>query len=418
MLKHIKIGIIGLGYVGLPLAIEFSKKFKTYGFDKSKERINQLKRKIDKNNLLNKSELNILKKINFESNYKMLGKLNIIIVCLPTPVKRNKKPDLKLLKSASKIIGKNIKKNTTIVFESTVYPGVTEEICIPIIEKSSKLIWKKDFFVGYSPERISPGKNYKKLSNIKKIISGDTIKTEKILKKVYSKIIKAGLFVAKDIKTAEAAKILENTQRDVNIALMNEVSMIFDKLNINTRDVIKAASTKWNFGLYYPGLVGGHCIGVDPYYLSHKSKLVGSKSDLILTSRKINENMSSYIYNKIRNKKIKSILILGITYKEDCNDLRNSKILDLIKILKQNKYNLTLNDDIADPIDFKNVTGLKLKKFDKIKNKFDLVILSQPHNYFHKNFKKILKFVKKKGYFFDLKSHIPKNKKNNLFWEL
>ena len=190
MLKHIKIGIIGLGYVGLPLAIEFSKKFKTYGFDKSKERINQLKRKIDKNNLLNKSELNILKKINFESNYKMLGKLNIIIVCLPTPVKRNKKPDLKLLKSASKIIGKNIKKNTTIVFESTVYPGVTEEICIPIIDKSSKLIWKKDFFVGYSPERISPGKNYKKLSNIKKIISGDTIKTEKILKKYTQKLLR------------------------------------------------------------------------------------------------------------------------------------------------------------------------------------------------------------------------------------
>tara|TARA_Y100000591_G_scaffold255213_1_gene226957 strand:- start:404 stop:1660 length:1257 start_codon:yes stop_codon:yes gene_type:complete len=418
MLKHIKIGIIGLGYVGLPLAIEFSKKFKTYGFDKSKERINQLKKKIDKNNLLNKSELNILKKINFESSYKMLDKLNIIIVCLPTPVKRNKKPDLKLLKSASKIIGKNMKKNTTIVFESTVYPGVTEEICIPIIEKSSKLTWKKDFFVGYSPERISPGKNYKKLSNIKKIISGDTIKTEKILKKVYSKIIKAGLFVAKDIKTAEAAKILENTQRDVNIALMNEVSMIFDKLNINTREVIEAASTKWNFGLYYPGLVGGHCIGIDPYYLSHKSKLVGEKSDLILTSRKINENMSSYIFNKIRNKKIKSILILGITYKEDCNDLRNSKILDLIKILKQNNYHLTLSDDIANPNEFQILTGLKLKKLNKIKNKFDLVILSQPHNYFNKNFKKIINFVKKKGYFFDLKSYIPKSKKNNLFWEL
>ena len=418
MLKHIKIGIIGLGYVGLPLAIEFSKKFKTYGFDKSKERINQLKKKIDKNNLLNKSELNILKKINFESSYKMLDKLNIIIVCLPTPVKRNKKPDLKLLKSASKIIGKNMKKNTTIVFESTVYPGVTEEICIPIIEKSSKLTWKKDFFVGYSPERISPGKNYKKLSNIKKIISGDTIKTEKILKKVYSKIIKAGLFVAKDIKTAEAAKILENTQRDVNIALMNEVSMIFDKLNINTREVIEAASSKWNFGLYYPGLVGGHCIGIDPYYLSHKSKLVGEKSDLILTSRKINENMSSYIFNKIRNKKIKSILILGITYKEDCNDLRNSKILDLIKILKQNNYHLTLSDDIANPNEFQILTGLKLKKLNKIKNKFDLVILSQPHNYFNKNFKKIINFVKKKGYFFDLKSYIPKSKKNNLFWEL
>lgn len=418
MLKHIKIGVIGLGYVGLPLAIEFSKKFKTYGFDKSKERINQLKRKIDRNNLLNKSEKSYLRKINFENDYKILNKINIIIVCLPTPVKRNKKPDLKLLKSASKIIGKNIKKNTTIIFESTVYPGVTEEICIPIIEKSSKLTWKKDFFVGYSPERISPGKNYKKISNIKKIISGDTIKTVKILKKIYSKIIKAGLFVAKSIKTAEAAKILENTQRDVNIALMNEVSMIFDRLDINTRDVIKAASTKWNFGLYYPGLVGGHCIGVDPYYLSHKSKLVGEKSDLILTSRKINENMSAYIFNKIKNKKIKSILILGITYKEDCSDLRNSKVLDLIKILKQNKYHLTLNDDVADPIEFEKITGLKLEKFDKIRDKFDLVILSQPHNYFKKKLNKIVNFVKKTGYFFDLKSYVPKNKKSNLFWEL
>ena len=418
MLKNNRIGIIGLGYVGLPLAIEFSKKFRTYGFDKSKERINHLKKNIDKNNLLNKSEIKNLKKITFESNYKKLNELDIIIICLPTPVKRNKKPDLKLLKSASKEIGKYLKKNTTIIFESTVYPGVTEEICIPIIEKSSKLIWKKDFFVGYSPERISPGKNYKKISNIKKIISGDTIKTERFLKKIYSKIINAGLFVANNIKVAEAAKILENTQRDVNIALMNEVSMIFDKLNINTRDVIKAASTKWNFGLYYPGLVGGHCIGVDPYYLSHKSKLIGEKSDLILTSRKINEDMTSYIFGKIKKKKIKSILILGITYKEDCNDLRNSKVLDLIKILKQNKYKLTISDDIADPNEFKEISGLKLNKIDKIKTKFDLVILSQPHNYFKKKIKKIVKLAKKTGYFFDLKSYIPKNEKNNLFWEL
>lgn len=418
MSNNIKICIIGLGYVGLPLALELSKKFKTYGFDKSIERINQLKKKIDKNNLLDKSEIKNLKKISFEDNLKILSKIDIIIICLPTPVKRNKKPDLKLLKSASRKIGTYIKKNTTIIFESTVYPGVTEEICVPIIEKSSGLIWKKDFYVGYSPERISPGRNYKKLSNIKKIISGDTVRTVKILEKIYSKIIKAGLYVAKNIKVAEAAKILENTQRDVNIALMNEVSIIFDKLNINTRDVIKAASTKWNFGLYYPGLVGGHCIGVDPYYLSHKSSLIGEKSDLILTSRKINEQMTSYIFNKIKMKKIKSILILGVTYKEDCNDLRNSKILDLIEILIKEKYNIQISDDIADPKEFKDLTGLNLNKINQIKRKFDLVILSQPHDYFKKKVNKITNLVNKRGYFFDLKSYIPKNKKKRNFWEL
>lgn len=418
MSNNIKICIIGLGYVGLPLALEFSKKFKTYGFDKSIERINQLKKRIDKNNLLDKSEIKNLKKISFEDDLKILNTIDIIIVCLPTPVKRNKKPDLKLLISASKKIGTYIKKNTTVIFESTVYPGVTEEICVPIIEKSSGLTWKKDFYVGYSPERISPGRNYKKLSNIKKIISGDTVRTVKILEKIYSKIIKAGLFVAKNIKVAEAAKILENTQRDVNIALMNEVSMIFDKLNINTRDVIKAASTKWNFGLYYPGLVGGHCIGVDPYYLSHKSHLIGEKSDLILTSRKINEQMTSHIFNKIKMKKIKSILILGVTYKEDCNDLRNSKILDLIKILIKEKYKIQISDDIADPKEFKDLTGLNLNKINQIKRKFDLVILSQPHNYFKNKVNKITNLVNKRGYFFDLKSYIPKNKKKRNFWEL
>ena len=420
MRSRIKIGVVGLGYVGLPLAIEFSKKFITYGFDKSLDRIFQLQKNFDKNKSISKFDKKYLKKIILSSDFENIKKLNTIIVCLPTPVTRNKKPDLKLLEYATKIIGKYIKKKTTIIFESTVYPGVTEDICVPIIEKASKLKWKKDFFVGYTPERISPGKNYKKISEIKKIISGDTKRTENYIKKIYSQIINAGLYLAPSIKVAEAAKILENTQRDVNIALMNEVSMVFNKMNISTREVIKAALTKWNFGNYTPGLVGGHCIGVDPYYLSHKSLSMGLNPDLILTSRKINENMSNYIFEQIsRNKNIKKILILGVTYKENCNDLRNSKILDLIKILKKRKYNITVNDDIADKKEFKTSTDLNLVSLKNIKEKFDLIILSQPHDYFIKKITLLLKLLKKNSYFYDLKSYVPKKyKTKNLFWEL
>ena len=420
MRKNIKLGVVGLGYVGLPLAIELAKKFKTYGFDKSVNRIKELEKGYDKNNLIERSEKKFISKIVLKKNLDYISKLNTIFICLPTPVTRKKKPDLKLLKSATKNISKYIKKNTTIVFESTVYPGVTEEICVPIIEKISGLKWKKDFFVGYSPERLSPGLKSKKIYEIKKIISGDTRRTNEYLFSIYSKIIKAGLYLAPNIKIAEAAKILENTQRDLNIALMNEVSIIFDKLNINTREVIKAASSKWNFGKYMPGLVGGHCIGVDPYYLSHKSISMGHKPDLILTSRKINEGMSDYIFQKIKKiNKIKNILILGVTYKENCNDLRNSKILDLIKILLKNKYHLTIVDNVVNDREFYNSTGIKILNLNKIKDKFDLIILSQPHSQFIKNKKKIISFLKQDGVFFDLKSQIPKKlRKKNKYWEL
>ena len=414
MKKKIKACVIGLGYVGLPLSIELSKHFKTTGLDISKTRIRNLINQKDSNNLIDKNEKKQLKKIFFSDDFKNIKKNNPIFVCLPTPVKKNKKPDLSLIKKACISIGKNLSKETVIIFESTFYPGVTEELCIPMIEKFSKMVWKKDFNIGYSPERISPGKNSTKLKNISKIVSGDNSKGLRIVKHIYSKIIKSKLHVAKNIKIAESAKILENIQRDVNITLMNEISIIFRKLNINIHDVISAAGSKWNFQKYYPGLVGGHCIGVDPYYLSHKSQLLGLQPKLILTSRKINEkmilniikNLKYFIYqSKIRINKIK-ILIMGVTYKEDCNDLRNSKVIDLIKILKKNKFKITYNDILADNKLFKNETGQNLTKFEKLNSKFDYVLLCQPHQFYLKNRKKIVSLQNKDGVFFDLKNSL------------
>lgn len=406
--------VIGLGYVGLPLSIELSKYFKTTGLDISKSRIKNLIKQNDSNNLIDKNEKKQLKKILFSNDFKKIQKNNAIFVCLPTPVKKNKKPDLSLIKKACISIGKNLTKDSIIIFESTFYPGVTEEICIPIIEKFSKLTWKKDFNVGYSPERISPGKNSIKLKNISKIISGDNPKGLKLVKYIYSKIIKSKLHVAKNIKTAESAKILENIQRDVNIALMNEISLIFKKLNINIYDVISAASSKWNFQKYFPGLVGGHCIGVDPYYLSYKSELLGLQPKLILTSRKINEDMILNIFKNLKRFIVKSkkkiseikILILGVTYKEDCNDLRNSKVIDLIKILEKTKFKITYNDVLADNKIFKNETGQKLTNFEKLNLKYDYVLMCQPHQFYINNKNKILSLQNKDGVFFDLKNSL------------
>ncbi len=412
MKKNINACVIGLGYVGLPLAIELSKFFKTTGLDISKKRIHDLKRKIDTNNLVDKYEKKQLRKINFSNNFLNIKENNAIFVCLPTPVKKNNKPDLSLIKRACISIGKNLSKDSVIIFESTFYPGVTEEMCIPIIEKYSKFKWKKDFNIGYSPERISPGKNYTKIKNISKIISADTSKTLSKVKLIYSKIINSKLHIAKSIKVAESAKILENIQRDVNIALMNEISIIFKKLNIDINEVIEAASSKWNFQRYYPGLVGGHCIGVDPYYLSYKSMSIGLQPKLILTSRKINEKMILSIIKALKKfislskqkaSKVK-ILILGVTYKEDCNDLRNSKIIDLIKIIKNTKYKITFNDILANKKNFYEETNLKLTDFRKLKNKFNYILLCQPHEFYIKNKTKILKLQEKNGVFFDLKN--------------
>ena len=425
MKKNINACVIGLGYVGLPLAIELSKFFKTTGLDISKKRINELNKKADTNNLIDKNDKKQLKRIKFSNNFLNIKENNAIFVCLPTPVKKNNKPDLSLIKKACISIAKNLSKNSIIIFESTFYPGVTEEICIPIIEKFSKFKWKKDFNIGYSPERISPGKNYTKIKNISKIISADTSKALNKVKFIYSKIINSKLHIANSIKVAESAKILENIQRDVNIALMNEISIIFKKLNIDINEVIEAASSKWNFQKYYPGLVGGHCIGVDPYYLTYKSMSIGLQPKLILTSRKINEKMILSIIRSLKKfitlskqkvSKVK-ILILGVTYKEDCNDLRNSKIIDLIKIIKNSKYKITFHDILANKKDFYKETNLKLTDFRKLKDKFNYILLCQPHEFYIKNKTKILKLQKKNGVFFDLKNSfkIKYNSKHQVF---
>jgi UDP-N-acetyl-D-galactosamine dehydrogenase len=337
--------IVGLGYVGLPLAVEFSKKIRTAGFDISKKKIKELQKGNITSDNLDKNNKKYLKKIQFTSRPQILKKSKYIIICVPTPINQNMNPDLKPLIKACQLISKNLTKDSYLIFESTVYPGMTEEICIPILEKFSKLKWKVDFNIGYSPERISPGQNSKSVIDIKKIISGDNEQSLKIIKKLYLKILKKGVYEAKSIKVAEAAKILENTQRDVNIALINEISTIFNKLEINTKDVVDAAGSKWNFMKFYPGLVGGHCISVDPYYLRYRSLAEGYSPELISLARRINNYVPFRLANEVKkflkNKKNASILILGVAFKENCQDVRNSKVVDLINDLKSSNFKIS-----------------------------------------------------------------------------
>jgi UDP-N-acetyl-D-galactosamine dehydrogenase len=356
-----KIAIIGLGYVGLPLALAFGKKFRTIGFDINKDRINELINKKD-SNLLSKKELfNKSKKLVFSSNSEHLKNSNIFIITVPTPVTKNKKPDLSYLYSASKIVAENLKKNDLIIYESTVYPGLTEEECVPVLEKYSNLKFNKEFFVGYSPERVSPG-DTKELKNISKVISGSNLKTTNIMYNLYKEIIKAKVYKATSIKVAEASKVIENAQRDINISFMNEISLICSRLGIDTAEVLKAANTKWNFLNFKPGLVVGHCISVDPYYLNYKARKLGYYPKVILSGRKINEKMGHYVANillkklKKNNLKLSNCIvgILGVTFKENCNDLRESKVLDIIKVLQKAKIKLQVYDPIVSKKEFSN----------------------------------------------------------------
>lgn len=405
--KKTKICIIGLGYVGLPLAISFQKYFKVIGYDINSDRIENLKRNIDTTEEVNKNELSKAKSIEFTSNKNDINFVDIFIVTVPTPIFKNKIPDLRLLKKSCITVAQKIKKNNIVIFESTVYPGVTEEVCATIIEKKSGLIFNKDFFCGYSPERIDPGQSKHKLENIIKITSGSNNISSKVVDQLYKKIIKAGTYQAQSIRIAEAAKVIENTQRDLNISLINELSILFNKLNINTNHVLDAASTKWNFINFRPGLVGGHCIGVDPYYLTYKSEKIGYKPKVILAGRKMNDEMSLYVSEQVldslkkkhKNIKNKKILILGFAFKEDCKDVRNTKVYDLIKHLK--KKNLRV--DIFDPL----VESVEVEKYYKIKllkslprNNYDLIIIAVGH----KVFKKIDKKYFSNSLFFDLKS--------------
>ena len=334
----ISIAIIGLGYVGLPLAAEFSKCFKVTGYDASSSRISELKNGKDRTGEVEAASLKNNKNLYFSDDPVSIINANVYIVTVPTPVDKSKIPDLKPLQSASRTIGRYLKKDEIVIFESTVYPGATEEICVPILEELSSLIYNKDFYCGYSPERINPGDKINTLVNIKKITSGSNEKAAKFVKNLYEKIIMAGVFPASSIKVAEAAKVIENTQRDVNIALINELALIFNKLDIDTNEVLEAASTKWNFLSFKPGLVGGHCIGVDPYYLTHKAVEIGYKPEIIIAGRRINDSMGKFVAEQTILKLIKNNInpskarvgILGLTFKENCPDLRNTKVIDIV----------------------------------------------------------------------------------------
>ena len=416
--KKSKIAIIGIGYVGLPLAIEFSKKRKVVAFDLSQKRIKDLLKGYDYTFEVSAAKLKKTNNIKYTSIINDIKKCKIFIITVPTPINKSKKPDLSFLENATKLVGSILKKNDIVIYESTVYPGVTEEICVPILEISSGLKYNKEFFCGYSPERINPGDKKHPLKSIRKITSGSNPRVAKKIDQLYKEIIKAGTYLAPSIKVAEAAKVIENTQRDVNVALINEFAIIFNKLNLDTNSVLDAASTKWNFLPFKPGLVGGHCIGVDPYYLAYKAKKAGHNPEMIISGRRINDRMALYIVDraikamkeKLINITNSNVLIMGLTFKENCPDTRNTKVIDIITNLKKLNINLDVYDPIADKNTVLNEYNLKL--IDKpIKNKYDTVIIAVAHNQFKSiKFKHLLEFCKQNSIIFDIKNVFPNNK--------
>lgn len=382
--------IVGLGYVGLPLAVEFGKRYKTVGFDVNEKRVLELKNGEDSTLECTSEELRTAENLSYTSQLSDIKNSNIYIVTVPTPIDSHKQPDLTPLSKASEMLGEVVTKDDIVIYESTVYPGATEEHCIPIIEAVSGLTFNKDFYAGYSPERINPGDKVNRLVNIKKVTSGSTPSIADYVDRLYSSIIEAGTFKASSIKVAEASKIIENTQRDVNIALMNEFSMIFDKLNINTLEVIEAASTKWNFVKLKPGLVGGHCIGVDPYYLVHKSEEVGHIPDIMKASRQINDSMPVYVANKIVKSMIlkdikvsnSKMLVLGVTFKPDCPDIRNTKVIDLVKELQSFGIDIDIYDPHACKKEVFEEYGVELIEYTELHDEYSQVVVAVEHECF------------------------------------
>ncbi len=387
--KKKKLAVIGLGYVGLPIALEFAKKIKVIGFDINAERVQMMRNNIDPSQELEASAFEGCD-IEFTNELDVLRQANFFIVAVPTPVDEHNVPDLIPVQRASETIGKVIKKGDYVVFESTVYPGCTEEDCVPIIEKFSGLKMVADYKIGYSPERINPGDKQHTISTIIKVVSGCDDESLDIIAKVYELVVKAGVHRASSIKVAEAAKIIENTQRDLNIALMNELSIIFNKMNINTYEVLEAAGTKWNFLKFQPGLVGGHCIGVDPYYLTYKSKKLGYNSQVILAGRFINDAMAGYVARKMLQHIIRNngnvreakVLVMGATFKENVSDIRNSKVADVVKELKAFSLNVDVTDPHADSADLKHEYGFELAP--SLNKDYDAVIITVPHNDYKK----------------------------------
>ena len=410
-IADLKIAVIGLGYVGLPLAVEFGKKVPVVGFDIYQKRIDELKSGQDHTLEVSPEELKQANQLSYSANLEDLKSCNFFIVTVPTPIDEFKQPDLTPLVKASTSIGQVLKKGDVVVYESTVYPGATEETCIPVLEKVSGLKFNQDFFAGYSPERINPGDKNRRVTNILKITSGSTPEVAEFVDQVYNLVIEAGTHKAPSIKVAEAAKVIENTQRDVNIALINELAIIFNKMGIDTEAVLQAAGTKWNFLPFRPGLVGGHCIGVDPYYLTHKAQSIGLHPEIILAARRLNDRMGEYVATQLIKEMVKQriqvvgsrILVMGLSFKENCPDIRNTKIIDMVKALKEYELDLDIYDPWVDSKEVEHEYGLAPINVLK-NNEYDAIILAVAHDQFkHMSIDEFKALAKEKYVLYDLK---------------
>lgn len=416
-LENVKLCIIGLGYVGLPLAVEFSKKYPTIGFDLNSSRVSELRSGVDSTLEVSSAELKEAEHLDFTTDVQAISTCNVYIVAVPTPIDAAKRPDFRPLEGASRTVAEVLTKGDVVVFESTVYPGATEEVCVPLLEKGSGLRYNEDFYCGYSPERINPGDKLHRLPSIVKITSGSTPETALFVDRLYKSIITAGTFMASSIKVAEAAKVIENTQRDVNIALINELALIFDKLDINTREVLAAAGTKWNFLPFQPGLVGGHCIGVDPYYLTHKAQEVGYHPNMILAGRRLNDNMGNYIASTVIKKMVKKgidtanskILVMGLTFKENCPDLRNTRVIDIITEFAE--YGITV--DVYDPWAQSDEAyrEYRVNLVEHLQdNTYSGIVIAVAHRQFAEmTIGQLRRFCKDKSVIYDVKSLFPRD---------
>ncbi len=416
-LENAKIAVIGLGYVGLPLAVEFGRLYPTVGFDINHNRIGELKRGIDRSLEVEAEDLRRAENLRYTANPDDLADCNVFVVTVPTPIDEHKRPDLQPLISASVTVGKVLKPGDVVVYESTVYPGATEEVCVPVLERESGLRFNRDFYAGYSPERINPGDKQHRLTNIVKVTSGSTPEAADFVDRLYKRIITAGTHRASSIKVAEAAKVIENTQRDVNIALINELAVLFNKLGLDTLEVLEAAGSKWNFLPFRPGLVGGHCIGVDPYYLTHKAQEIGHHPEIILAGRRINDSMGEYVVSRVvklmNQRRIHvcqaNVLILGITFKENCPDIRNTRVIDMIRELETYNARVDVHDPWAHSDEARAELGVDLVSQPR-KGHYDAIIVATGHDQFKAmGAQAIRELGKPEAVLFDVKGILPKD---------
>ncbi len=407
------VAVVGLGYVGLPLAVEFGKKYRTLGYDQSEAKITNYRNYCDPTGEVCTEDLKAAQKLTVSTDPQVISEADVVIVAVPTPVDQAHIPDFSPLINASSTVGKYLKHGAIVVYESTVYPGATEEVCIPLLEQHSGMKWQHDFHVGYSPERVNPGDKERTITRIVKVVSGDNANTLKTIGDLYESIITAGVHRATSIKVAEAAKVIENTQRDLNIALMNELAIIFDRIGIDTLEVLEAAGTKWNFLPFRPGLVGGHCIGVDPYYLTHKAEMLGYHPQVILAGRRINDNMAAYIAQQTVKHMINvgscikgaKVIVLGLTFKENCPDLRNSKVADVVRELREYGCDVLVHDPIAKPEEARHEYGIELTSWEMLPEHADAIVAAVSHKeYLAAPLEDILAKLKPNGLFVDVKS--------------